>query len=385
MSIMAYPLLGTLVAFTSLPSLAASVPVRASVLVLSLLLISRLNESALRPAPYRVIILFWLLYLLRLLWDLFVAQVPVAGEFLFNFLFFSVLPTLGLMHAQQLDERRLASLLLRMGCATCIVAVLANYSDLASARSYTEIAEGRLFLETVNPITFGHAGVTTLLAAFVLVRLRPAWSTWLFVTAGAALGLVTIQMAASRGPLISLFVCIVALGLVKRRYRWMLLPVFAAAAAVLGGLVGESDSLLVSRVAGSTLTENAEVRIVLQANAIQQFLDGPLLGSAIVEREFQDYPHNPLIEAAMAMGVLGLGLFLVISWNILAGILRHLRSGSMLVPLLALQAFSAAQFSGALASSSVMWMLMAVVVLPPARQRRSANAVHLSTSSASAR
>ena len=103
-------------------------------------------------------------------------------------------------------------------------------------------------------------------------------------------------------------------------------------------------------------------RLLLQANAITQFLGSPLLGSAFTELEFLEYPHNLFIETGMALGVVG--LFVMFMLIYLAGVqfVRSLRAGKVLVPLLLLQYFVAIQFSGSLWGSTSFWALMAVVL-----------------------
>ena len=58
----------------------------------------------------------------------------------------------------------------------------------------------------------------------------------------------------------------------------------------------------------STIEEDVSAldRLLLQGNAISQYLDRPILGSAFVELRLLTYPHNLFIETAMALGVVGL-------------------------------------------------------------------------------
>jgi O-antigen ligase len=361
LSLVGYPMLGTLVAFTALPSLAASIPVRASIIIFSLMLMLRSKVVVTKHLRFQVIILFWSLYFVRLVWDMFVARIPVAGDFMFNFIFFSIVPAVALMHAREINERRLTDLLFVYGSVTCVLATLAYFTDLAISRSFTEEAEGRLVLDTVNPITYGHVGVTTLLAALSKSRRCTSAMDWVSVAAASALGLLAIQLSGSRGPLMSLLICILALACFNKAYRWMLLPFFALILLFFAGAFDESGNLLASRLTSSVQSDNSEVRIIMQAGAIQQFLDSPVFGSAIVERQFQDYPHNLFVESAMAMGVIGLVLIIGISIFLLRGVAQKIKGWSLLLALIALQYFSAAQFSGSISASSPFWVLVALV------------------------
>ena len=370
LSLLAYPLLGTLIAFTSLPSLVASLPVRAIVLLLSISLIAKTKSAVWTTPNVSLFFAFWLLYFLRLLWDMFIAGIPAAGDYMFTFVAFCIPPALALMHRPAVNEEKLTKLLVSLGAVTCILAILAANTDLAGERSFVEETEGRLFLDTVNPITFGHVGVITLLAALSLTRYCSRAVEWIFATAAAALGIVTIQIASSRGPLFALSVCILAAALFNKRYRWLLLFLVAGSLIVVTGWSDESQNLLASRVALITQSEGPDVRTLMMAGAFQQFLDSPLVGSAVIELQFEDYPHNPFLEAAMATGIGGLLIFLVIFFNALNQIFKTLRSGSLLLPLLAIQALIAAQVSGSLPASTSLWIMLAMFAGTARRKKR---------------
>ena len=367
---LAYPLFGTLVAFTSLPSLVASVPVRALVLLLSLSLILRTPRAVWASTGAWLIFLFWVIYFARLMWDWWVVGIPVASEFTLNFIAFSIPTAIAFLHAPAIDERKLSIQLLALGAVTCFLAIIAYYTGLAGERSSTEFAGGRLFLETVNPITFGHVGVTTLLAALSMTRYCTRYIEWTVLASAAVLGCVVIQIAGSRGPLLSLVVCVLAVGLICKHYRWLLLPLIFGGLLMFGGSSIESESLLVSRANSSLSNDSPEIRVLMMAGALQQFYDSPWVGSSIIEQQFEDHPHNPFLEAAMAVGLSGLLLLVCISLGALWRVFRALREGDLLVPLLALQALVAAQGSGSISQSASMWMFLALFAGASVRQRR---------------
>jgi O-antigen ligase len=103
---------------------------------------------------------------------------------------------------------------------------------------------------------------------------------------------------------------------------------------------------------------------------LQQFYDSPWVGSAIIELQFYDYPHNVFIEGAMAVGLAGLLLLVFIILRAVRRIFRALRQGSLLVPLLALQMLTAAQVSGSISQSASMWMFLALFAGAAVRQSR---------------
>lgn len=370
LSLLAYPLLGTLVAFTSLPSLVASVPVRALVLLLALSLTLRTRSAVWLSTGASLLFAFWAIYLTRLLWDWWIVGIPVASEFTLNFVVFCIPTAMAFMHAPAIDERKLSRMLLVLGVVTCLLAIVANSTNLASARSFTEDAEGRLFLDTVNPITFGHVGTTTILATLGVSRYCTRKIEWLGLAAAAAIGSTAILLGGSRGPLVALLVCITLAALLVKGYRWLLLPLIAGGLLVFGEGSVDSEILLGSRVTSSVQSDSPEIRVLMAAGAVEQFLESPLVGSAIIERQFEDYPHNPFLEAAMAVGVAGLLLLVIINFRALKRILRSLRRGNLLVPLLAVQALVGAQVSGSLSASASLWLFLALFAGAESRIRR---------------
>ena len=115
--LLGYPLGGTLVALTSLPSLVASVPVRLTALLLSLSLLLSFDRSrplrvALRVRPLSLtraaLLAFWALYVGRLAWDWQVADVPGAASALVYLLVAGIGPAAGLLAIgpQHWDVRR---------------------------------------------------------------------------------------------------------------------------------------------------------------------------------------------------------------------------------------------------------------------------------------
>ena len=364
-SIAGYPLLGTFISVTTLSSLFASIPARGFVGLgaIALLFTARKSASGVGIISIRV---FWLILVARLLWDWLVAGIEMADWTLVYFVTTCMIPAAAMIHGpvRIWNEDRLARYLLAIGTMTCIAAVTIESFGLAAGRSLLEDTS-RLSFDTVNPITYGHIAVSTLLAA---LRWQAFSKRWAYIVLGTAItaSLVVLTLAASRGPLVALGICILAISLCQLRYRWLLVglvPVILL--AMFGG-----DGSLGQRFSGIEDDPSALERLIIQSNAIEQFLTNPALGSAFTELEFRAYPHNPFIEAAMATG-LG-GLLLAIGIFALAAVrsIALLRQGHVLIPLLALQYFLAAQLSGSLFESNIMWIFACIVLAMTETKRR---------------
>jgi O-antigen ligase len=359
----AYPLLGVLITVTSLPSLVASVPIRAATLGLALVLL--FSTPALRFDVRRgMFYVLIILCLLRLLWDSTLSPVEGSIETLGMFVFMLALPAMALLStpARCWDEDALARLLFWVGLATCAAVLLIDALDLAKDRSNR--LRGLAF-DTVNTITLGHTAATTILAGLAL-RLSPRSRLPMVVLlTGAACALAVMAAAASRGPMVSLALCLLVLAFYEQRVRAISTFLFLAGAASL--LLGDGlalERLLIVVDDGSTLQ-----RLLVQANAIEQFLSNPVFGHAYVEPETMNYPHNLFIEAGMALGVVGLLLMVLVHFGAASSILGLLRQRRVLVPCLCIQLLSGALFSGSMYAGPQFWVALALAfAMTPTRR-----------------
>lgn len=369
LSLMGYPLLGTLVALTPFPSLVGSVPLRLAVVFLSLYLLVSMRRFPVTPVRV-VLLLFWFVYVCRLIWDWQVAQIPEAESALLFLSVVGLLPALALlgMAPRHWDAHAFAKIAFFTGAATCTIAVLATLLGLGGERSLIE-QTGRLSFDTVNPISYGHVAVTTLLTGLV------GWSDnarrplmLAVVVTGSIAALVCLQLAASKGPVVALVVCILALGVFKPRYRWML---FALSPVATLFLFFADDSNLTQRFSGAEEDLSTILRRELLDNAITQFLQHPILGNAFVETEMQTYPHNPFVEAAMATGIIGVTLYALVIITCVTRLVGLLtRKGSLLLALVALQLLVGEHISGSLWASGNLWTSLAMIIAMTSYERQ---------------
>jgi len=337
----------------------ASLPARLVVVfaALVLLLTRRAQPFGLTTGP---LVAFWFIYTARLLWDTVIVGVPGADEALFYFTVTCMIPALAMLRwqPQWYEERWLAKSVFVWGSAVCVMALAITSFGLAGDRSLLEIT-GRLAFDAINPITYGHVAVTTVLAAVCLWLYRPSPIPRPLLLVGALVALYVLQSTASRGPALALVIGLLMVGVFRRRARPLVI-LFVLLATV---LVIYSSGALEDRVVGVEDDPSTLERLLVQANAIEQFLANPLTGSAYIETSLMIYPHNPLIEAAMATGVVGLLTFVAICLAVLIGIWRMLQKGYLLLPLIAMQYLVASMLSGALYLSTSMWLSMAVVLV----------------------
>jgi O-antigen ligase len=357
-----YPVVGLLGSAFNWNSITASAPFRIAVVALSAVLWAR-SPSVLifvRQSPWLVV--FTAVYLSRLLWDLRVSNVPGAAEALAFYLVTVLLPVIPIaLSAARLCEKQAAKAIGLVAWLACVLAVVMYVMGWGLDRSNTELTQ-RLSFEAVNPITLGHAAVTAIIASLTLVRHRSVGMRPLVIVAVIPAALACLLLSASRGPLLTLGFCTLAyLCTVSSWRNRMLLGVGIPILAILAVNVLDEPQLLL-RFSGMEEDKSALERLLLQTNAIQQFLSSPVFGSAFVELELLTYPHNLFIETAMATGLIGLACMGMIIYGCVIQFTRRLRDGETLVPLLWLQFFLAVQFSGSLWGAAGFWCMSAVLL-----------------------
>jgi hypothetical protein len=157
---------------------------------------------------------------------------------------------------------------------------------------------GRVGTETLNPISLGHLGASlAILATYRLVWKPPAGLLRRFLLTGSLLlGAATTAVAASRGPILAGVAAISGLWLMplRGRTRTVMLAVTTAMALCAVAMAARAEDELgiplVSRVAA--LAEAREdqtvgMRVTYIRDAWDQFMEHPVLGSALEELSTQ--------------------------------------------------------------------------------------------------
>jgi hypothetical protein len=359
MTLVGYPLFGLIASALDWESTVVSLPFRIVVIVLSAMIVMRLGRSSSAGKLGPWLISFWFIYLMRLGYDAGVVGMQGAVEAIVFFVAISLLPALGngVAGVDALSQRRTAWLLATTGGTICVIAILMSLLGWGQARAIDASSSGgRLAFEAVNPITLGHVAVTTLVALICLTRERLKLGQWLLLIGVGYAASWCMLLAASRGPILCLGAVGVVYALATGRWLWILL-MSAGIAAVLVN----TETALMARFSQGVDDPASLERLFIQGNAILQFLSSPIFGSAFAELESLTYPHNLFIETAMALGMIGLILLFGLLIVGMLSSIRLMRRGEFLQPLLLLQYFLAAQFSGSLWGAPALWSLLAIV------------------------
>lgn len=365
LSVLGYPVIGVVTSYYTVESSDFAIYFRASVVLyaafaitLGLTTLPKRTLSFFPPA----VTTFVILYSVRIIADAMSGQFPGIGTDSLYFYGTCVIPPMAMcVLVRYRDAKRDAPLFLILGGVICAAILFMSLTGITGIYDPRNEIQGRLTLGRLNPISIGHVGATTVIAAIALfferghtLRLR-----WLALPI-AGLALSCMVLAASRGPVVSLVGAIMALLVFLR--RWGLLAMLAVVALIAAINTSNFQGELLQRLLAIGVDGSSMARLDIQSLALDQFLAHPITGSAYVELITGFYPHNIILDAAMSLGVVGLALMLYILTTAVVATARHMRSGEMMLPLLTVQYLLAVQFSGAIVNSAEFWAAFALIL-----------------------
>ncbi len=366
LSLFGYPVVGMFVSITSIDNTLITVPFRILVGLYSIWLL--LLSGPLRVTRVQqVVMLFFFLYVVRLLYDMLLnsaidRNAELKPAYVMQiFLIATVLPAMALAKAGDCDWPRFA----RTSLFLASIAVLGSLASLSIGKidlSDAQTTNGRLGTEALNPATLGHLAASALFCVAALWRSASA-SSRIALSLLSLLFIQCILLTGSKGPALAAVVCAL-LWILRAGKSWHVLPISFALSLV---LLASGENPLTTRVTGSTDDPSTTDRVLLAVDSLNQIAASPWLGSAFVELKSGYYPHNIFLEAALAFGVpiaiaftalIGFGLWR--AWKSLDG-------DRALLGLLYLQGLFTAFTAGAIWSAQLIFLGL---LLLPANSHR---------------
>lgn len=294
-----------------------------------------LNKHRSFPRSLAVVIIFWIIYSARLLYDIQIAQVPFGFSKLevYSFAFGGALNlTLAIIFCGKIIniERLIKAFKYVIIAANIIIILLlilkSAQLDLVTLflrRSYFSTESEDIAI--INPITIATNGALLSIISIVDIWFKDnsnktpnkAISSLLILV-----GILNLLLGGSRGPFIFFGIILLILFIIKL-YRTgfstvfllKILMIFFMIAGLFLYFFGDlltADSFAIfnrlSNIAESSDPSNAS-RFAQINSAWQQFLESPIIGDRFVERFTNFYPHNILLEALMATGIIGTTFF----------------------------------------------------------------------------
>ena len=219
-----------------------------------------------------------------------------------------------------------------------------------------QLLSGRLESERLNPIAYGHLGVSTAVVSLWALVIKREMN--ILTILGVFIGVLGAAASGSRGPFLSLAVCVLII-LTQLKFRAIVLIAVLLMFFVLFGLFIDFDNVyILSRVKTSMFEDDARSQIF--SDAYHAFLDNIFIG---VGYPFDAYPHNIVLEAFMSSGIFG-GVLMVATLSI--GVMASFRvlknKNFSWVSLLFIQYLLFSMVSGSIYYSNILWMLWVCVV-----------------------
>lgn len=371
LTIAGYPIVAGLSQLLGVENRPLSIAMRVVVLGIATLLIVRFFFS---PICKKTISFwcawwfFWCLYLFRLTLDSLMysdsLNLPPS-----EYAIFSVgtcfIPALAVTLGNVYDgvNRSLKNLLWLLIIGLILNLYLIFFSNLSNTDIVLQ--ELRVETETLNPITIGHLGVSTLLLVLWQAndcRRMSFFKIGLLCVFGMV-AIVAIVASGSRGPIVAFIISTVVYSLMLPRHFFSRKTIFAIVCLILFGIYN-SEKLLstffISRIFDHLFEDNA--RMALLNSAFEIIKNNLFLGGGIDPLE--TYPHNLIVESFIVYGLWTGFLFCYLVFFSLnrVRIFAINNSKQFWVAILFIQYFVAAMFSGAIYLSSIFWVLMALTV-----------------------
>ena len=317
---------------------------------------------------------FVTVYLIRVLYDLYIANVPflmVTHKATIPFLFFcaAIVP---LFLLPQMDFQNVNWSLLNKCCYGIFVCMglYSLYLNLTGQLMDSIFSDGRMVGNaSMDTIGFGHLGVTIVIASVAVMHER----SWLWKIAGALtiiMGLGIMFGAGSRGPMVALVICVLVF-LYAKGYKKsaifaipVILLLFYLLFPVINSFFTDQGNFAIERIYNSIfradeMEDPTTLRDALYAEMSDSFLSHPLLGNSFLLKDGQ-YVHNFIFESFLATGIFGGLVFTLLVGCTLVYAIRliHLDSQFIFVALLFVQYLSYGLFSRSLAILPVFWFSM---------------------------
>ena len=339
-----------------------------------------------------LLLLFWLMYSIRINYDIHVRGIVFGSFSLFKFytLFYGsgVLTAIAtLLTTRHVNLKKLEKyfyntiVLSNIATVFMVLRLFKSFNPIviaARVQFSVELADGSVRENVLNPIIIGYYGeLLSLLSVYYLLFEKRTKIKRIFNFIGIFIGMYVLIIGGSKGPFVSYFLILIFLSFLKL-YRSKKTSMFYLKLFSIPSLIIISFAQFIApRIPWEKLTMFTRMKSWLTNDysnsldnrddkfdfAWQQFLENPFIGSRYLD-QFNSYPHNIFLEVFMALGVIG-GLILVaIISNVLFRIfLDSIGNGNYIFfSILVLAQILFGMTSGSLFISYPLWILIALYV-----------------------
>ncbi len=332
-----------------------------------------------------LIIIFWILYAVRLVYDREFLGIRFSSYTPFKFYSFAFgngflaalagILTMRFVNIYKAKKFIFLTILLSNISILLICVYLfktINPVDLGARLSFTFELDGKK-MDILNPITIAYHGELLALLSLISISGRK-WQHSLLFSGFFILGLFVLLLGASRGPLISFavisFFILIAKLYTARKSSVFFAKLFAypivALFIFLYGIAPKIDwsNLTVFKRIEAWMTgsyaaslDNRDDKYLFAWN---QFVENPIIGDQFVDK-LGGYPHNLFLESLMALGLIGGSIFFsLIIYTLYKVFFLVINKYQLLeFSILSLSVILASITSGSLFASYGFWIVLA--------------------------
>lgn len=340
---------------------------RTSVVLFSILIISINLFSFSYKRQFNFLILFLIIYFCSVVFDLYISQIRLwpgrNPSYYLQYLTGAVIfPILGLVFVNYriIDFNFILN---RIYIILFAVLLLSIYLRIGSSVEGRDIGD-----LNIGVLLYGQYGATLcILSMYKFFNTKNTLKNLLYIL-GYVIGFLSIFISASRSPLLVLLLITIIFALTRlNKFKAVFLIGFLSLLMylffidILSFIGNYIDSSFLDRIIYAIQGVSTGRESLVQTGFLE-FLNAPLFGNAFLLQTGYAvgiYPHNLIVEAFMALGFFGGGLFLIIIVKSLVkvfAILNTKKSNYMWVGLLYLQFLIFGMFSGSLYMSDLFWI-----------------------------
>lgn len=377
--IVGFLFIGTVPKLIGLSESSLSIPYRGFIMFLSIFFIINtfLSKKAITISlrPILFFILFWIIYSIRILLDLFFDPIVLFSDTTASQYFqvafgVTLIPSIAVFLIIQVYDIKIEWLLkwiYRILLVTLLIALYYRSGSEVSGRNAGDLNVGILI--------FGQYGATlSILSFFLLSNGDRNLKSKIFHIFGFVTGFIGIFVSASKSPFLALIVVlIIFLVFWYRSFK----------SAVIVGVVGAIlsfyfldiisffsnyfNSNFLDRLLYAIEVGGDKARSNLATTAFDEFMDNPLFGNAmLIQKEGMagSYPHNIIVEALMSTGAFGSAFFLLWLWKCFKGAINiiMIHSNITWIALVFLQYLIFSMFSKNLYSNDSFWLFTVLLI-----------------------
>lgn len=332
----------------------------------------KLNKDLIsKKAPLILFLLFWGIYLSRMVIDLEVHHVVNLVDYQNSYYYLftvgiTIIPMLAVLTINEIYvdflQLSLHRYLVVLNCLLLLIFILGKiFNPIPDYRFYVM----RNDFYYLNAITIAVYGSLLMLTSFL--SKKKSLSTYLLI----ALGFFIVLTTASRGPILSIVLALFFILFFKDKknnikYLYLTLSiVFSTLANYLVSLIFSKEYIagnpLIHRLNNVVEDQSTISRIKIYKDGIAQFLEGPFFGTHFLVVESSMYAHNLLLDILLATGIFGLLLiipiFLIFARKLLS------KSHTMFLSVIGFYFFLNTLTSGACYNMNEFWIIFALIIV----------------------